>query len=97
MSDDNQRMNQCPETPLPDRLRILPQDITIGLKTDHITFGAPYHHIPIGYLAHRAADAIEDLVKERDALRAELDECRRDVARYLAGLNLILKLVETKP
>ncbi len=72
------QLNQACETPLPELLRIIPKDITIGLQIDHITFGAPYHHIPVGYNCHRAADMIECLTALLSELRTTLAE--RDAA-----------------
>jgi hypothetical protein len=84
------QLNQACETPLPELLRIIPKDITIGLQIDHITFGAPYHHIPVGYNCHRAADMIERLtalLAERDATVARLADCERSLDQYDLGGN----------
>ena len=84
MSEQAQ-MNQAYEIPLPDLLRIIPKDITIGMQLDHITFGAPYHHIPIGDNCHRAADMIESL---NAAIAAKDGEIER-LKGLLDGVELI--------
>lgn len=58
--------------PIEEQLRRIPADISIGMQLDHVTFGAPYYHFPVGAMCHAAADEIVKLAAENEGLKTLL-------------------------
>lgn len=72
-------MSEAKRVPLPDLLRGVPRTKGLNIEEPNCT-----HHIPIGILAHEAADLIEQQAKElAEAKAKEIYESWRDQNGYV--------------
>ena len=74
------------QTPLPDLLDGVPEDIVLGIPGDEPVFPS-YTNIPIGKLARQAAAELRRLSAENEMLWKEREEPHKTIDMYVRECN----------